>query len=175
YTVATAVAPETFIPAARRELAALDPRLVLYQPASLDAVIGRGTAQRRFTTTVLASFAAAALGLAVLGLFGVLSYSVRQRRQELGVRLALGARAVDVRRLVLRHGAMLAVCGIAIGLAISVALTWVLTSLLFEVSPLDPFTFASATFILGASTLIASWIPAHRAASVEPMTVLREE
>ncbi|MPY87752.1 MAG: FtsX-like permease family protein [Luteitalea sp.] len=175
YTVAAAVAPETLIPAARRELAALDPRLVLYQPASLAASVGRGTAQRRFTTVVLASFAAAALALAALGLFGVLSYSVRQRRRELGVRMALGARASDVRRLVLGHGATLAASGIVIGLVVSVALTWVLGSLLFEVSPLDPLTFASAAFVLGASALLASWIPAHRAAGVEPIDVLREE
>jgi putative ABC transport system permease protein len=175
YTVAAAVAPETLIPAARRELAALDPRLVLYQPASLAASVGLGTAQRRFTTAVLGSFAAAALALAALGLFGVLSYSVRQRRRELGVRIALGARAADVQRLVLGHGATLAASGIVIGLVVSVALTWVLASLLFEVSPLDPVAFTAAAFILSASALLASWIPARRAAAVDPMTVLREE
>ncbi|MPZ19382.1 MAG: FtsX-like permease family protein [Luteitalea sp.] len=175
YTVAAAVAPETLVPAARRELAALDPRLVLYQPASLAASVGRGTAQRRFTTVVLASFAAAALALAALGLFGVLSYSVRQRRRELGVRMALGARRVDVRRLVLRDGAALTVSGIVIGLVVSVALTWLLASLLFEVSPLDPVAFAAAALILGASALLACWIPARRAAAVDPMDGLREE
>jgi putative ABC transport system permease protein len=157
----------------RRELRALDPALVLYQPRMLVDVIGRGIAQERFSLTVVASYALLALTLAAVGLFGVLSYSVSRRQREIGIRVALGAQTSAVRLLVVREGGLLAVIGVAVGLAGSLTATRALGTLLFGVTARDPLTFALAAGVLVATALLASWIPARAATRVDPVNALR--
>ncbi|MGH7635491.1 MAG: FtsX-like permease family protein, partial [Gemmatimonadaceae bacterium] len=131
--------------------------------------------QPRFATTVLATFATLALALASVGLYGVLSYSVSQRRRELGVRAALGAGKSDLVRLVIREGLGAAGLGLALGLAAAAALTRLMQSVLFGVAPLDPLSFGAAPLVLALVALLACLVPARRAASIDPAEVLRCE
>jgi len=157
----------------RRELHAIDPALVLHQPRMLADVIGRDVAQERFALLVVAAYAALALTLAAVGLYGVLSYSVSRRQREMGIRIALGAQTGAVRSLVVREGGLLAIAGVAVGLAGALAATRVLGTLLFGVTARDPLTFALAAVTLIAMALIASWIPARAATRIDPIHVLR--
>jgi ABC-type antimicrobial peptide transport system permease subunit len=116
-----------------------------------------------------------ALVLALLGIYGVIAYSVAQRTREIGVRVALGAAQGTILRMVLRQGLMLAGAGVVLGLAIAAAATRLLASFLFGVPPTDAVTFAGAAFLLTAAALAASWVPAHRAAACDPMIALRTE
>ena len=157
----------------RRVIASLDPQLVMYKPMPLIEAIGRGEAQRVFTLRLLTTFAGVALGLAALGLFGVLSYGVRLRRREFGIRMALGANGGSIRRMVLREGLVVTAIGVAIGLLGAVALSRVLASLVFGVSTLDPRVLAAAAVFMGVVAAFAAYLPAHRATSVEPSSVLQ--
>jgi putative ABC transport system permease protein len=157
----------------RRELRALDPSLVLYQPRMLTDVIGRGIAQERFAMLVVTAYAALALTLAAVGLYGLLSYMVGRRQREIGIRLALGAQTQSVRALVVREGGALAVLGVVAGLAAAVAVTRALGSLLYGISARDPLTFALAGAVLLAIGLVASWLPARAAARIDPIHALR--
>ena len=168
-------AAATTIPAIRRLLATLDPQLVLYQPTLLDEAIGRGRAQRVFTLRILATFAAVALALAALGLFGVLSYAVRLRSKEIGIRMALGADRGRIRGMVLRDGAIVTAIGVAIGLVGAAALSRIMAAVVFRVSPLDPFVLIAATLFMGVVAGAAAYLPARRASSVPPQTVLQGE
>jgi len=159
--------------AVHRALAVLDPLLVMYQPATLDEVIGRGRAQRVFTLRILAAFAAVALVLAGLGLFGVLSYAVRLRSKEIGIRMALGADHRAIRGMVLRDGAVVTAIGVAIGLAGAAALSRVTASVIFGISPLEPTVLAGATAFLALVAALAAYLPAHRASTVAPQRVLQ--
>jgi ABC-type antimicrobial peptide transport system permease subunit len=125
--------------------------------------------------TLLGAFALLALGLASVGLYGVLSYLVGQRQREIGVRLALGAARADVVTMVLREGLVLMLVGAALGLPAAVALARGLGNLLFEVSPWDPMTFVAVVALLLVVTLLACWLPARRAAKVDPMLALRAQ
>ncbi|HEX4168748.1 MAG TPA: FtsX-like permease family protein, partial [Bryobacteraceae bacterium] len=125
--------------------------------------------------TLLAVFAAIALLLASIGIYGVLSYLVGQRTQEIGVRMALGARRADVLRMVLTDGARMTAIGIAIGIVAALGLTQLMSSLLFGVSPNDPFTFALVVLILSTIALLACYVPARRAMNIDPTLALREE
>jgi len=116
-----------------------------------------------------------ALALAVMGLYGVTAFVVVQRTHEIGVRMALGARAADVVRLALRQGLRLVIIGVVIGLSLSVAATRVLAAALFGVSPTDPLTFVATTLLLGFVALLACWVPARRATKVDPLVALRHE
>jgi ABC-type antimicrobial peptide transport system permease subunit len=131
-------------------------------------------AQPRFTMLVLGIFSATALALAVIGIYGVLAYSVAQRRQELGIRLALGAERGDILRLVVRQGLILAIAGIAIGLIAALLLTRLISGMLYKVGALDLTTFALAPLIFLFIALLASYLPAQRATKVDPMEALRE-
>jgi ABC-type lipoprotein release transport system permease subunit len=157
----------------RRELAAIDPALVLDQPRMLGDVIGRDVAQERFAMLILAAFALLALVLAAVGIYGVLSYAVTARGRELGIRMALGASTGSVRRLVVGDGGRLALAGLALGVPAGLAATRALGSLLYGVSATEPMIFAAAAAVLGAAALAASWIPARTATKVDPLQALR--
>jgi predicted permease len=157
----------------RRAVAELDPQLVMYKPAALAAVIGQGEAQRVFTLRLLTTFAGVALALAALGLFGVLSYGVRLRSREFGIRMALGADRHAIRRMVVREGLLVTAIGMAIGLLGAVAASRLMTSLVFGISTLDPKVIAGAVVFMAVVAGIAAYLPAHRATSVEPSSVLQ--
>ena len=159
--------------AIRRAVAALDPRLVVHRPAMLDDVIGRGAAQRVFTLRILMAFAGVALVLAALGIFGVLSYGVRLRAREFSIRMALGAQRGAIRQMVLRRGLIVAAAGTAIGLVGSMVFTRLMTSVLFEVSPLDPIVYAAAMVFMSLVAAVAAYLPAHRATAMDPRTALQ--
>jgi ABC-type antimicrobial peptide transport system permease subunit len=139
----------------------------------IEEVVAESVADRRFVLSLIGAFGAAALVLAVLGVYSVLSFLVSQRRQELTIRVALGARAADIARLVVREGASLALAGIVVGAAAALALARAMSGLLFGVSAADPLSFAAVMLVLGGVALLASLVPARRAARVEPMGVLR--
>jgi ABC-type antimicrobial peptide transport system permease subunit len=159
----------------RRELAAIDPGLVLYEPRLLTDVIGLGISQERFALIVIGAYALLALLLAGVGLYGVLSYSVRRRQREMSLRMALGAETATVRSLVMRDGLRLTAIGVAIGLVGAAFATRALASLLFGVSPTDPAIFAAASATLIAVSLGASWLPARLATQANPIEALRAE
>ena len=117
----------------------------------------------------------AAVLLGVVGIYGVISYAVSQRRREIGIRAALGAQQHDVERMIVRHGLLLAGVGVALGLVAAAGLTRLMSTLLYGVTPLDPLTYAVVPVILVAATVLASYLPARRAASVDPVEVLRSE
>jgi ABC-type antimicrobial peptide transport system permease subunit len=137
----------------------------------LDATV----AQPRLYAALIGALAAVALGLAALGVFGVMAYSVALRRREIGVRLALGAGPANIHRLILRDGIRLAVLGGVVGLIGAAALSRLLGALLFEVSALDPLAYAGAALVLGLVTLGAAWLPARRAMRVDPLLAMRQE
>jgi predicted permease len=159
--------------AVRRALAATDPQLVMYRPRTLDDAIGVAAAQRVFTLRILSTFAALALGLAALGIFGVLSYGVRLRARELSIRLALGADDGVIRRLVLRRGLLVTGAGLGIGLAGATMLSRLMSSVLFQVSPFDPSVLASAMVVMTAIGGAAAYLPARRATTADPVATLR--
>ena len=159
----------------RRAVREIDPALPLFRIQTLQTVITQSVAHRRLNGILLGSFAALAVGLAALGLYGVLSYAVAQRTRELGVRLALGAQKSDLFRLVVGGGMKLAAMGVAIGFIAALGLTRLLNSLLYGVTPSDPFTFGSVILLLGVVALLANYIPARRATKVDPMVALRYE
>jgi ABC-type antimicrobial peptide transport system permease subunit len=137
--------------------------------------VSKATAQTRFLLALSGTFAGLALILAAIGLYGVISYSARQRTREIGVRMALGASNGDVVRLILGHGMVVAGIGIALGLVASIALTRVVTSYLVGVSATDPITFVGVPVVLLIVTAVASYLPARRASIVDPVHALREE
>ena len=157
---------------ARRELAAIDPALVLYEPQQLDEVVGHGRASERFALQLIGAFAMLALTLAGIGIYGVLSYAVTSRRAEIGIRMALGAPQSAVRGMILLRGVRLATAGLACGVAGALALTRALQSLVFDVSLSDPAVFGLAAAILGLTALAAAWLPARTAIRVNPVETL---
>ncbi len=167
--------PASFAPTLRRVVRGIEPALVLSAVEPLTETLAKSNAERRFTMLMLGIFAGATLVLAVIGVHGLLSYTVAQRTRELGIRMALGADRGNVGRLVLGQGAKLALLGIGIGLLGAVATTRVLKSLLYGTSPGDPVALVAAVLILAGVTLLASWLPARRAARTDPAVVLRTE
>ena len=159
----------------RREVRAVDPNEPLFAVRTMDAVVAGATAQRRFTMQLLALFAATALALSAIGIYGVMAYFVTQRTHEIGIRMALGAAPGDVLGMVLRQGARLTAAGVMAGIAGAFALTRAIGTLLFGVGPRDPLTFASLSIVLTAVALLACYIPARRATRVDPITALRYE
>jgi putative ABC transport system permease protein len=159
----------------RGEIAKIDPDLPVAQIDTMDHRFADAVAQPRFRTVLIAVFAAVALVLACVGIYGVMSYSVTQRTHEIGVRMALGARAGDVLKMVIRQGLTVAGIGVTVGLGASFALTRLMSSLLFGVKPTDPPTFIVTALILALTALLACYIPARRATKVDPMIALRYE
>jgi ABC-type antimicrobial peptide transport system permease subunit len=142
---------------------------------SMETMIADTLAERRFSMLLLGSFAGIALLLASVGIYGVISYLVSQRTREVGIRLALGARTEDVLKLVVGRGALLAVVGVGIGLAAALAATQALAKMLFGVSATDPPTYTVVALALGGVAVLASYLPARRAAGIDPMVALRYE
>ncbi|MGB6684151.1 MAG: FtsX-like permease family protein, partial [Candidatus Acidiferrum sp.] len=153
----------------------LDPQLALGSVRTMDEVISRSTASRRFSLVLVGAFAALALVLAAIGIYAVLAYTVARRTHEIGLRMALGARRGDVVRLILGQGLRVTAIGIICGLAGALCLTRFLQSLLYEVQPTDPPTFAGVLLLLVIVSVAASYLPARRAMRVDPMVALRYE
>jgi predicted permease len=161
--------------AIRNQAQAIDPNEPINHVILMDERLSNSVAMRRFQTLLLGVFAAVAFVIATVGIYGVISYAVSQRTQEIGIRMALGAQASDVLRMVVGGGMRLTFVGVAIGLATSLALTRVMKNLLFNVSATDPATFALIALLLVGVALIASYIPARRATKVDPLRALRHE
>jgi putative ABC transport system permease protein len=167
--------PSSLMAGVREAMGQVDPNLPLGDIRSFEQVRQRSLSGARQPAWLIGAFALAAAFLAALGLYGVLSHSVAQQRRDIGVRMALGARAADVVSQVLRSAAAMVGVGLIVGLAGAFAMTRLLETLLFEVSAWDPLAIAAACLATGALSLSAGWLPARRAAGVEPMRVLRED
>jgi putative ABC transport system permease protein len=171
--VRTAGDPRAAIAPARREIAALAPGAPLYDVRPMRERVADAMGYARFSALLLAAFAVVALALAALGTYGVISFGVSQRRKEIGIRVALGATRTSVVRLIVGQGIALAVIGGAIGIVGALATTGVLRSLLYDVAPSDPLTLVAIVALLVVAVVVASWIPARRAAGVHPAEALR--
>jgi putative ABC transport system permease protein len=173
--VKVASGPLQALPVLRRELRELNPRIPLSNPRTMGEVFSTATARTSFTMAMLGAASGIALLLGLIGIYGVISYVVSQRTKEIGVRMALGATAPSVRAMVVRQGLWLSAGGVALGLLAAGALSSVMSSLLFGVSALDPVTYAVVGGALVGVSVVASWLPARRAAAVNPTEALREE
>jgi predicted permease len=171
----TMLPPEQMTDALRAAVRSIDPQLPLTQVESMEQVVSEGQASRRFNATLISVFAAAAVLLALLGIYSVIAFSAALRTQEMAIRLALGGQRSTVMQLILSSGARLGLIGCGIGVVGAVLATRLLRSLLFQVDPLDPFVLAFAALSILVLALAASWIPARRAAAIEPMQALRAE
>ncbi|MCH7684496.1 MAG: ABC transporter permease [Gemmatimonadetes bacterium] len=174
-TVRTAGNPLALAPLIRREIEIMDPEVPMADIRLMDDYIAEAAAQTRFTLTLISVFAAMALVLASIGLYGVISYSVRQRTREIGVRMAFGADEKSIVRLVVRRGMALGLAGVGVGIVVAFVLTRTVSSLLYGVSAIDPVTFLAIPLVLVAVTVIASYVPARRATRVNPVEALRDE
>jgi putative ABC transport system permease protein len=171
--IKTSGAPMSFVNPIKRVVRSLDKDQPLGNVQTLEDLMSQRLAPRRFNLTLLGIFALVALLLGGIGLYGVMSYAVARRSREFGIRLALGAQKYDVLRLVIKRGMILSLIGIVIGLVAALALTRLMRSLLYEVSPTDPLTFGGIVLLLSLVVLVACWIPARRATNVDPLTALR--
>jgi predicted permease len=161
--------------AARQEVAKLDPNVPVHSVSTMDLIISRSVADRRFALELLGVFAAVALLLAAVGIYGVMSYSFSQRTHEVGIRIALGAQRLDILRMALTEGMRIVVIGLASGLIGAALMTHFFRSMLFNVAPADPATYLTVSAILACVALFACYIPAQRATQVNPLVALREE
>jgi putative ABC transport system permease protein len=175
FVVRTSGDPVSLLAAVRQEINAVDAGLPVYDLRTMNQIIAGSVAQRRFAMLLLVVFAVAALLLAAVGLYGVTAYAVTRRTQEIGIRVALGARPRDIAKMIVGQSLILTCGGMIAGLAISLALTRFMSSLLFGVSATDPLTFTLIPLLLAAVSLLASYLPARRALKVDPMVALRYE
>ncbi len=167
--------PEALAGTLRDAVASRDPAMPVAQLATLEELFANATAPQRFLSRLLGAFAGLGLLLGLVGIYGVMAYAVSRRTREIGVRIALGAGPRDVLGQVMRRGALLTVAGLAVGLLLALLASRALTGILYQVSPTDPLTVAAVTLLLGATALLACWIPARRATRVDPVDALRSE
>ena len=175
FIVRTQGSPDAFIGAIRNAIHDFNSKAVFYRPETMDSIVSRSLASRRFAMILLAIFAGLALILASIGIYGVISYIAGQRTHEIGIRIALGAQRSDILKIVLGQAVRLALIGVAVGLAASAGLTRLMTKLLYGVSSVDPLTFISVAIVLTLVALAACYIPARRAMRVDPIVALRYE
>jgi len=173
--VRTSINPLSLVPTIQREVASIDPDLPIYRVRTMNEVMGESLQRRRLALTLLAGFAGLALLLAAIGIYGVTSYGVAQRKTEIGVRMALGANRSQVLGMIMRTGLTTIAIGLVVGVILSLALTRLMSGLLFSVHASDPLALAGAAFVLVLAALVAIFIPARRATKVNPMSALRYE
>ncbi len=173
--VKTSGSPAAILPEVRKVVQRLDPTQPPYGITTLEGALAESIAPRRFNLLLLGTFAASAMLLALIGIYGVMSYAVTQRTHEIGVRIALGARRGEIVSMVVRQGMAVALTGIAAGIAAALGLTRLIATLLFDVKPNDPLTFAAVAVALSAAAFMACWAPALKAARVDPVVALRYE
>jgi putative ABC transport system permease protein len=166
--------PAALTSAARRVIHELTPGVPVYDAKTMQQRVEVAAAAARFRAVLISLFAGMALVLATIGTYGVIAYGVAQRTREIGIRVALGAQARDVVRMVVRQGMILAIVGGGVGVLVALASARVLTSLLYDVRTSDPVTFIGIVVVLMLAVVVASWIPARRAARVQPLEALRE-
>jgi predicted permease len=169
------VDPVGLAAAVRKEIRDVDPDLPIYNVRTMTWRVDESLARRRFSMLLLTIFATLASGLAAIGIYGVVAYFVNQGTRELGIRMALGATPRGIRVLVVRHGVVIALAGVTLGLAGALVVGRFMQSLLFGIKPTDPLTFSSIAVLLGLVALVASYVPARRAARIDPMLALRRE
>jgi putative ABC transport system permease protein len=167
--------PRALLPAIRRIVREVDPEQPIYNVRTMDELISGSVADRRFQMLLLAGFAATALLLAIIGVYGVMSYTVGQRTREIGVRMALGAEPRDLSRDIVKESLILALIATAAGVPLALAFSRLLSASLFGVGSIDPWTYAATITILVSTTVLAAFVPAKRAASVDPTVALRAE
>jgi putative ABC transport system permease protein len=175
FVIRTTGKPEGIIGAVRETAQSLDKVQPVYGVRTLESVMSEAVAKPSFRTFLMGVFALVALTLAMVGIYGVMSYSIAQRTHEIGIRMALGARHSNVLTLVIGHGMALALVGVGIGLVASFALTRVLAQFLFGIKPTDPITFIGVALLLACVALLACYIPARRATKIDPLAALRYE
>jgi putative ABC transport system permease protein len=164
-----------FTPAVRAAVRALDPNVPLAEVQTMTSIVEGATARERFYLLLLGAFATVALCLAAVGIYGVMSYAVSRRTRELGLRMALGARPAQLLRGVVREGMLVVAIGGTVGIAGAIAISRVMSTLIFGVKATDPLTFAAVTAVLGAVALVACYIPARRATKIDPLEALRAD
>ena len=175
YVVRTTMAPASLAASIRTAVRGVDPNLVVLNVLPMDTIVGSTIASRKFNATLLGLFAALALALAATGVYGVLQYSVIQRKREMGIRIAIGATSSDMIRLIVGQAVGLAAIGVAIGLVGAFALTRVIRALLFDTDPLDGLTFAASAAVLLLIAGLSSYLPARRALRIDPTVAMRAE
>jgi ABC-type antimicrobial peptide transport system permease subunit len=169
------MAPASLAASIRTAVRGVDPKLVVLNVLPMDTIVGDTIASRKFNATLLGLFAALALTLAATGVYGVLQYSVIQRKREMGIRLAIGATSSDMIRLIVGQAVGLTAIGVTIGLAGAFALTRVIRALLFNIDPLDGLTFAASAAVLLLIAVVSSYLPARRASHIDPTVAMRAE
>jgi ABC-type antimicrobial peptide transport system permease subunit len=175
YELQTEVQPESLLPALRNVIRQIDPDLPLINIRTEDQQIDDDLVQERLFVTLTSGFGVLSLLLAAVGIYGIMAYSGANRTSEIGIRLALGAQPRQVRRMILRESTWLTVAGIVVGVVVAFGCTRLIRSMLYGVAPSDPLTLGAGVGLLLGIALAATWIPARRAASVQPMEALRHE